>query len=100
VFRPWRNDQLPADVVAAIEATGLLPSRTHELVRNVMVSSLTGLDGGFVDRRPVATELDERLRADRILARLPGRFLFVLDDGRGDRVGRSTAASTSPRTVG
>jgi precorrin-3B synthase len=48
----------------------------------------------------VATELDERLRADRILARLPGRFLFVLDDGRGDRVGRSTAASTSPRTVG
>ena len=97
---PWRNDQLPADVVAAIEATGLLPSRTHELVRNVMVSPLTGLHGGLVDLRPVATELDQRLCADRALARLPGRFLFVLDDGRGDRVGRSTAASTSPRPVG
>ncbi|MEO7352584.1 MAG: nitrite reductase [Marmoricola sp.] len=87
---PSRNDQLPPDVVAAIEATGLLPSRTHELVRNVMVSPLSGVGGGLVDLRPVADELDQRLCADRALARLPGRFLFVLDDGRGDLAGRST----------
>jgi precorrin-3B synthase len=87
---PASGNGLPTDVVEAIAATGLLPSSTHELVRNVMVSPQTGLSGGHTDLRPVAAELDERLCADRLFARLPGRFLFVLDDGRGDLVGRST----------
>lgn len=81
---------LPEQVVAAIEATGLLPSRSHELVRNVMVSPLTGLVGGRADLRPVADRLDAELCSDDALAELPGRFLFVLDDGRGDLVGRPT----------
>ncbi len=79
---------LPEEVVAAIEATGLLPSRSHELGRNVMVSPFSGLAGGRTDLRPVADELDRHLRSDPPLADLPGRFLHVLDDGRGDLLER------------
>lgn len=87
---PCGTDGLAREVVDAIEATGLLPSRSHELVRNVMVSPMTGLSGGRADLRPVAERLDVALCADANLAGLPGRFLFVLDDGRGDLAGRST----------
>ena len=76
------------DVVAAIEATGLLPSRSHELARNLMASPQTGLAGGRADLRPVVAALDALLCATRSLAALPGRFLFVLDDGRGDLLDR------------
>ena len=51
---PATDGDLPGEVVEAIAATGLLPSRTHELVRNVMVSPETGLAGGRTDVRPVA----------------------------------------------
>ena len=89
---PWAPDgeSLPAEVVVAVETTGLLPSRSHELARNVLVSPLTGLAGGRADLRPVAAELDRLLMADPTLADLPGRFLLVLDDGRGDLVDRET----------
>ncbi len=80
---------LPEEVVAAVEATGLLPSRSHELGRNVMVSPFTGLAGGRADLRPVAEALDEQLRSEPALADLPGRFLHVLDDGRSDLLGRA-----------
>jgi precorrin-3B synthase len=86
---PVSDGVLPAEVVEAIAATGLLPSRTHELARNMMVSPQTGLAGGRADLRAVAARLDDLLCATRELARLPGRFLFVLDDGRGDLVDRS-----------
>ncbi|GAB3452301.1 sulfite reductase subunit beta [Actinophytocola sediminis] len=79
---------VPDSLVDAIAAAGLLPSRTHELVRNILVSPLTGLVGGRVDLRPVVRALDEALLADPALAVLGGRFLFVLDDGRGDLAGR------------
>jgi precorrin-3B synthase len=77
-----------SEVVAAIEATGLLPSRSHELTRNLMTSPQTGLAGGRTDLRPAVAELDRLLCADPALADLPGRFLFVLDDGRGDLLDR------------
>ena len=80
---------LRADVLAAIEAAGLLPSRTHDLVRNVMVSPQTGLAGGRTDLRPVAEALDQAILADPRLGSLPGRLLFVLDDGRGDLLERA-----------
>lgn len=87
---PSTDGVLPDDLVTAIEATGLLPSRAHELGRNVMVSPLTGITGGRADLRGLALEFDERIRASDVLAGLPGRFLFVLDDGRGDLLDRET----------
>lgn len=85
---PLDDGVLPDEVVAAIEATGLLPSRAHDLARNLLVSPLTGLRGGHVDLRPVVAALDAGLLADPALGALPGRFLFVLDDGRGDLLDR------------
>lgn len=75
--------------VEAVTAAGLLPSPSHELVRNVMVSPLSGRRGGQADLRPVAERYDELVRADPELAALSARFLVVLDDGRGDLVDRS-----------
>lgn len=70
---------------ARLTAAGLLPSATHERVRNIMASPLTGLDGlGFADVRPLVAALDRALCARPRLAELPGRFLFAVDDGRGD----------------
>src|SRR5699024_359332 len=83
------DGQLPGEVVAAIAETGLLPAPGHELVRNVLVSPMTGLVGGSADLRPVTDALDAGLLADPALGGLPGRFLLVLDDGRGDLLERS-----------
>ncbi|TYL49638.1 nitrite reductase [Nocardioides sp. BGMRC 2183] len=79
---------LPEEVITAIEATGLLPSRSHDLARNILVSPQTGLAGGRTDLRPVLAALDRALCTAPALARLPGRFLFTLDDGRGDLADR------------
>ena len=86
---PHADGMLAAEVVSALRGTGLLPHPDHELVRNILVSPLTGLHGGRADLRPVTVELDERICATPSLASLPGRFLFVLDDGRGDLTSRS-----------
>lgn len=80
--------RLPDEVITALEATGLLPSRAHDLARNVLASPQTGLAGGRADLRPVVAALDAALCGDPELGRLPGRFLFVLDDGRGDLLDR------------
>lgn len=86
---PLVDGALPDEVAAAIAATGLLPHPTHELVRNVMVSPLSGISGGVADLRPLARSFDDLLCADPALADLPGRFLVVLDDGRGDLQSRT-----------
>ncbi len=73
-----------SDLAARLAAAGLLPSATHERVRNVLASPLSGIAGGLVDVRALAAALDRGLCARPALAGLPGRFLFALDDGRGD----------------
>lgn len=65
-------------------AAGLLPSATHERVRNILASPLSGVRGGRCDVRPLVPALDGAVCARADLADLPGRFLFALDDGRGD----------------
>ncbi len=76
----------PADPrpVEWLGAAGLLPSATHERVRNVLASPLSGITGGVADVRGLAAGLDRGLCARPGLAELPGRFLFAVDDGRGD----------------
>jgi precorrin-3B synthase len=73
-----------ADMVAA---AGLLPSQTHERVRNIVASPLSGRVGGTIDIRGLVTELDEAIQSEPALAELPGRFMFGLDDGRADTSG-------------
>ncbi|MFI1888769.1 precorrin-3B synthase [Streptomyces jumonjinensis] len=73
------------ELAEALGSAGLLPSRHHERVRNIVVSPLTGLDGrGERDVRPWLRELDGLLCASDAARALSGRFLFALDDGRGD----------------
>lgn len=81
--------RLPDDTVSRIACTGLFPSPSHDLVRNILVSPLTGRLGGRADLRPVACALDAALLAEPELAGLPGLFWFSLDDGRGDVAARS-----------
>lgn len=63
---------------------GYLPYPTHERVRNIIASPLTGLAGGYADVRPLVAQVDRRLSSEALLAELPGRFLITVDDGRGD----------------
>jgi precorrin-3B synthase len=47
---------------------------------------------GPTDIRPLVAELDDAIQADPALVELPGRFLFGLDDGRGDISGLAADA--------
>ncbi|MGW0465094.1 cobalamin biosynthesis protein CobG [Streptomyces sp. NPDC003027] len=77
-----------AELAELLAPAGLLPSPTHERVRNVVASPAAGLDGlGCGDVQLWARELDALLCAREGTAALSGRFLFVLDDGRGDVAG-------------
>ena len=51
-------------------------------MRNITVSPQTGIAGGRADLRGVAAELDALIVASSVLPSLPGKFAFVLDDGR------------------
>ncbi|MGE0219543.1 precorrin-3B synthase [Mycolicibacterium sp.] len=80
-IRAVRDTVAVADRLAA---AGLLPSASHERVRNIVASPLSGRSGGQRDVRAVVTALDAALQREPALAALPGRFLFGVDDGRGD----------------
>lgn len=86
---PHAHGCVPAPFVDAVCATGLLPVPSHELIRNITVSPMTGRVGGRADLRPFADVVDKMLCADPLFASLAGRFLFSLDDGRGDVAGRT-----------
>ncbi len=70
-----------------LAAAGLLPSPTHERVRNILASTLSGRVAAPVDVRPWVLRFDSALCADPALAGLPGRFLATFDDGRGEVAG-------------
>jgi precorrin-3B synthase len=78
---------------------GLLPSLSHELVRNVLASPLAGLDGG-PDLTAIVRALDAALCARPRLAGLSGRFLFAVDDGRGDVAGLGADVTARARADG
>jgi len=67
-----------------LDDAGLLPSRSHERVRNILSSPLSGRRGGVTDIRSLAAEFDRQLCADPELEQLSGRFLATFDDGSGD----------------
>src|SRR5882757_7802026 len=73
-----------ASVAQGIAAAGLLPSPSHERVRNIVASPLSGRVGGHTDVRDWVRELDTAIQAAPALAELPGRFWFGIDDGTGD----------------
>lgn len=66
----------PGELAAALWSAGLLPSASHELVRNIVAAPVP--DGWDVDG------LDAGLLADPRLAELSGRFLFSLGLPTGD----------------
>ncbi|MGW1217878.1 cobalamin biosynthesis protein CobG [Streptomyces californicus] len=66
-----------------LAGAGLLPSAAHERARNIVASPLAGLDGSPALGERLA-ELDALVCASAAAASLSGRFLFALDDGRGD----------------
>lgn len=71
------------DLAERLGSAGLLPSETHERVRNIIGSPYQ--DGReLLDVPAVASELDVLLCRTPRLAELPGRFLFAVDDGRAD----------------
>jgi len=76
-------DGAGAELAERLAAAGLWPSESHERVRNIAASPLAGLDSG-ADLTELVRDLDRTLCARPALAQLSGRFLFGLDDGRGD----------------
>ncbi|ROO59868.1 precorrin-3B synthase [Micromonospora sp. Llam0] len=74
-------------LAARLRAAGLLPSTTHERVRNILGSALADIDTPAAwDVGAQVRALDAAICAEPDLARLSGRFLFAVDDGRGDTV--------------
>lgn len=91
-IRGITDDGATTALADAVAAAGLLPSPTHERIRNIVASPLSGRVAATTDIRATVTELDEAIRARPELAALPGRFLFGIDDGRGDISGLAADA--------
>lgn len=78
-------DGCGAELAELLDGAGLLPAPGHERVRNIVATPMSGI---LSPDRPHVTpwvrELDRLLCASARAAALSGRFLFAVDDGRGD----------------
>jgi precorrin-3B synthase len=83
-IRGLRTAEAATAMAEAVAEAGLLPSATHERVRNIVASPLSGRIGGRGDVRGWVADLDSAIQAEPALAQLPGRFWFSIDDGRCD----------------
>ncbi|MFD6885373.1 precorrin-3B synthase [Streptomyces sp. NPDC059957] len=74
-----------AGLAELLDGAGLLPAPGHERIRNIVATPLSGiLSPGLPHVTPWVGELDRLLCASARAAALSGRFLFAIDDGRGD----------------
>jgi precorrin-3B synthase len=80
-LRGIRNENISA-LASGLAESGLLPSATHDRIRNIIASPFSGIDvRELVDMRPVVRALDEGLLAEPSMANLPAKFSFSLDGG-------------------
>jgi len=94
------SEAAAARVETLLDRAGLLPSRTHERVRNVVAAPLAGRHPRSISGTDAVVDaLDAGLLADARFAELPGRFLFAVDDGAGltAAVGADVGLAASPR---
>jgi len=84
-----------------LAAVGLLPSPAHERVRNVLASPLAGRHRrSELAADDVVAALDRGLCADPALADLPGRVLFLVEDGSGVLAGLRHDMALAPDRSG
>jgi precorrin-3B synthase len=93
---------LSLEAAAAVEslltAGGLVPSPAHDRVRNILASPLAGRHpASLAPIDGIVLELDRLICGDPDLARLPGRFVFQVDDASG--IGWAGTADVTLRAV-
>ncbi|MGI5251214.1 cobalamin biosynthesis protein CobG [Actinacidiphila glaucinigra] len=99
--RGLRDPGAGTELAALLGEAGLLPSWAHERARNLVASPLAGLDGrGHGDLRGLIRDMDALLCASPAAAGLSGRFLFALDDGRGDTAALGADVTLTARPGG